>query len=99
MNGQSNCATLVGKSACNGLANPPGGIGGKLVTHRRIELANRLHEPEISLLNQVFQIHSLARVSFGNAHHEPEIAGYKLTNRIGITGLNASPKGDFFWTG
>ena len=64
---------LVGNGPGNGLADPPGGIGAELVAPLVFELVNRLHQPDVPLLNQVQKLQAAVGVLFGNADHQPEV--------------------------
>src|ERR1019366_2264742 len=49
-------ARLVGNGSGDGLANPPGGVGGKLVAAAVVELVHSLHQADVALLDQVQEL-------------------------------------------
>ena len=66
VNREANGATGVGDTASNGLANPPGGVGGELETLAPVELLNRVHEAQVALLNKVEQRQTRGLVLLGD---------------------------------
>ena len=66
-------ARLIGDRTGDGLADPPGGIGGKFEALGVIELLHRLDQAEIPLLNEVKELHPPADIPFGNADDQPEV--------------------------
>ena len=64
---------LVRNRAGNGLTNPPGGIGGELVSALVLELFDRLHEPDISFLDEVEELEPTVRIFLCNAYDQPQV--------------------------
>ena len=64
---------LVRDGTGDGLANPPGGIGGELVSLGIVKLLHRLDQAQVPLLNQIQEEHPPAHVAFGNGDHQTEI--------------------------
>ncbi len=64
---------LIGDGASDALSNPPGRVGGELVTAAPLELIRALHEADIALLNQIEELHAAVRVFFGDGDDEAEI--------------------------
>ena len=66
-------AGLVGHGAGDGLADPPGGVGGELVALGVVELLDRADQAEVALLDQVQERHPAAGVALGQRHHQPQV--------------------------
>src|SRR5690606_39626475 len=73
----------------NGLANPPGGIGGELVTATVFELVHGLHQADVAFLDQVEELQATVGVFLGNGNHQTQVgfhhfllgaAGFRFTN-------------------
>ena len=73
MNRQTDGAGLVHDGAFDGLANPPGGIGGETEATLGIELLNRPNQPQVAFLDQVEQCQPAVDVPASNLDHQPEI--------------------------
>ena len=73
MDGDADGAGLVGDGPGDGLADPPGGIGGELVALGVVELLHRLDEAQIALLDQIQEEHAAAHVPLGDGHHQAEV--------------------------
>ena len=67
-------ARLVHDRALDVLAYPPGGVGGEAEAALGIEFLQRVHQPEIALLDQVEQRHAAVEVVLGDVHHQAQIA-------------------------
>ena len=57
---------LIGDGAGDGLANPPGGVGGELVAAAVLEFVDGLHQADVALLNQVEELQAAVGVLFGD---------------------------------
>ncbi|OIQ76287.1 hypothetical protein GALL_420370 [mine drainage metagenome] len=66
-------ARLVGDGAGDGLANPPGGVGGKLVAAAIFELVHRLHQADVALLDQIQELQATVGVLLGDGNHQAQI--------------------------
>ena len=66
-------ACLVRDGAGDGLANPPGGVGGKLVTTAVLEFVHGLHQTDVALLNQIQKLQAAIGVLLGNGNHQSQI--------------------------
>ena len=66
-------AGLVGDGAGDGLANPPGGVGGELEALGVVELLHRADETEVALLNEIQKQHAAAHIALGNGDHQAQI--------------------------
>src|SRR5216110_471184 len=73
VDGKTNGFGLVGNGPRDGLANPPGRIGAKLVAFGIVELFDRSHEADVSFLDQVQQIHTTVTVLFRDAHDKAKV--------------------------
>ena len=66
-------AGLVRDGPGDGLADPPGSIGGEFVTLGVIELFHRLDKAQIALLDQVQELHTPAHIALGDGYHQTEV--------------------------
>ena len=66
-------AGLVGHGAGDGLADPPGGVGGELVALGVVELLDGADEAEVALLDQVEERHAAAGVALRDADHQAQV--------------------------
>ena len=66
-------AGLVGDGPGDGLADPPGGIGGELIALGIIELLHRLDQAQVALLDQVQKLHSAAHIALCDGHHQTQV--------------------------
>src|SRR5207244_1153536 len=64
---------LVGDRPGDGLADPPGGVGGELVALLVVELLDRPDKAEVALLDQVEEQHAAAQVSLGEGDDEAQV--------------------------
>ena len=65
---------LVGNRTSDRLANPPGRVGGELITPPVLVFLNRLHEARVPFLDQVEEGESPVSIALGDTHHEPQVA-------------------------
>ena len=73
MYGDADGAGLVGDGAGDGLADPPGGVGGELIALGVVELLHRLDEAQVALLDQIQEQHAAAHIPLGDGHHQTEV--------------------------
>ena len=73
MHWKPDCPALVGKCACNRLANPPCGVGAELEAPVRVVLLDCPHQSEIPFLHQVQQWQTTAQVPTRDAHYKPQV--------------------------
>ena len=73
MHRQTNRPGFIQNGAGNGLPDPPGGVGGKLISLFIIKTKNRPHQPQIAFLNQVGQGQSLMHITFGNGDNQTKV--------------------------
>jgi hypothetical protein len=73
VNGNTDGARLVGDGACDGLANPPGGVRGELVAAAPVELVGAFHEPEIAFLDQVEKLQAMMGVFLGDGDDQAKV--------------------------
>ena len=66
-------AGLVGDGAGDGLANPPGGVGGELVAAAVFELLDRLHQAHVAFLDQVEEGQAAVGVFLGDGDDEAQV--------------------------
>ena len=74
-------AGLVGHRAGDRLPDPPGGIGGELVTLCVVELLDRTDQAEVALLDQVEERHAAAGVALGQRHHQSQVRFQQMVFR------------------
>ena len=84
MNGNADGPCLVGNRSGDGLPDPPGRIGGEFKALGVIELFNRLNQAEVSLLNQIEELHPPAQITLRNAHDKAQVSLGKafFSNRV-----------------
>ena len=78
MHRQANGAALVGNGACDGLANPPSGVGGELVALFVVELLGCTNQAKASFLNQVLEAQASIHVLLGNRDHQAQVGLHHL---------------------
>ncbi len=66
-------ARLIRDRARDGLADPPGGVGGELEALRVVELLDRLDEAEVALLNEVEEEHPAADIALGDGDDQTQV--------------------------
>ncbi len=86
VDGDADGAALVGDGAADGLANPPGGIGGEAEAAGVFELVHRPHQPRVALLDQVQEAQPAVAVAFGDGDDEAEVSGDEVAAG-GLVGL------------
>ena len=70
---QPNGAGLVHDAALDGLANPPGGVGGKAKTPLGVEFFHGADQAQVALFNQIQQGQAAIDVPAGNFHHQAQV--------------------------
>ena len=73
VHGNTNGPGLVGDGAGDGLTNPPGGVGRKLVASTVFELVHRFHQADIALLDQIQELESAIGIFLGDGDHQAQI--------------------------
>jgi hypothetical protein len=63
--------------------------------HRGVEALHRLHETYIAFLHQVAHGQTVAQVSAGNVHHEPQVREHQLPGGVQVSfGAKSNGEGD-----
>src|SRR5258706_5638370 len=73
MHGQSDRPSVVGNRATDRLPDPPCGVGGELESAAELESIHRLHQAEVSFLNQIEKRKPAVHVSLRDGDDETEI--------------------------
>ena len=73
VHGHADRAALVGDRAGDGLADPPGGVGGELEALAVVELLGGADEPDRALLDQVEEREALVAVALRDRDDEAEV--------------------------
>ena len=81
-------ARLVGDGPCDGLADPPGRVGGELVALAVVELLDRADQAERALLDQVEKGQPAAEVALGDRDDETEVRLDHLGLRAHVAALD-----------
>ena len=81
-------AGLVCNCARNGLADPPRGVCGELVTAPVFELVGGAHQADIALLDEVQQVKSAVYVFLGDRNHQAEVCLHQVL--LGALGFGFS---------
>ena len=82
----ANGTGLVGDRTGDGLANPPGGVGGEFVAAAIFEFLNRLHQAHVALLDQVEEGQAAVGVFFGDGNDQAQV-GFDHFG-LGLQGLS-----------
>ena len=69
----TNGASLVGDRTCDGLADPPRGVSGKLVAAAVFEFVHRFHQANVAFLNQIQELQAAVGVFLGNRNHQTQV--------------------------
>ncbi len=80
--GDADGTPLIRERAADGLADPPGGVGGKLEAASVVKLPHGLQEAEIPLLDEVNEIQALAMVARGDGDHQPQVGFSELIDEL-----------------
>src|SRR3954452_12809378 len=79
VNGNANGAALIGDRTRDCLPDPPHGISRDLDATAIIELLDRVHQPEIALLDQIEQLEGAAATEpLGNRYDQPQMRARQL---------------------
>ena len=73
MHGNADGAGLVCNGAGDGLANPPGGIGGEFVAAAVFKFFHRFHQAHVAFLNQIQEGEAAVGIFFGNGNDQAQI--------------------------
>ncbi len=73
MNGQTDGAGLVHDGPLDGLADPPGGIGGKTEAAFGVELLDRADKTEVTLFDEIQQHQAAVVVTTGDFDHQSQV--------------------------
>ena len=76
---------LISYRSGDGLADPPCGVGGKLVATTVFELIHCFHQPNIPLLNEIQELKTAVGILFGDRNNQTQIRLHQLP--LGIIGL------------
>jgi hypothetical protein len=63
VHGKADRSALIAESACDGLADPPGGVRGELEALAPVELLDGADESEIALLDEIEEVEAAAGVA------------------------------------
>jgi hypothetical protein len=78
-------AGLIGDGACDGLADPPCGVGGEFVAAAVFEFFDGFHEAHVAFLDEVEEGEAAVGVFFGDGDDEAEVGLDHLG--LGLVGL------------
>src|SRR5262249_22847651 len=98
----TNGASLIGDGASDRLSDPPGRIGGKLITAAPLKLVNRFHQADIAFLYQIQKLQTAIRILLGDRDHQTQIRLNQFA--LCLTGLLFAGRNrlqralDFNWT-
>ena len=73
MHGHADGAGLVGDCAGDCLADPPGGIRGKLVSAPPIKFVGAAHQANVAFLDQVQELQAAIGIFLGDGDHQAQI--------------------------
>ena len=75
---EANESALVGDCFADSLANPPGGVGGKLVPAGVVEPIDGSHQAGVALLDQVQEAHAAVAVAFGDGNGQSQVGSRQI---------------------
>ena len=78
VHGDADGAGLIGDGTRDGLANPPGRVGGELIAAAVLEFFNRLHQAHVALLNEVEEGQAAIGVFLGDGNYEAQVGLHHL---------------------
>ena len=99
MDRQPDRAGLIHDRPFDGLANPPGGVGGETEAPLRVELLHSPDQAQVALLDQVQKGQPTIDVASGDFHHQAQVAFNHALTPGRITLLRQTRKMDFFFGG
>src|SRR6266849_8546231 len=73
VHGNADGARLIRDGPGDGLANPPSGVGRKLVAAAPLEFVGTLHESKVAFLDQIKKLQPAIGVLFGDGHNEAKV--------------------------
>ena len=73
MHGDADGTRLIGNGAGDRLTDPPGGVGGELKALGVVELFDRLDQTQITLLNQVKELHTAPHITLGDGNDQTQV--------------------------
>src|SRR5579859_153332 len=73
VDGNADGARLVGNGARDGLANPPGGVGGEFIPAAPVELVRAFHQAEISFLDEIEELQAMMRIFLGDRDYQAKV--------------------------
>ncbi len=84
-------ARLVGDGTGDGLADPPGGVGGELEPLAPVELLDGADQTEVALLDEVEEVDTRGvGIAAGVCHHQTQVGGEEgVLGLLAVTGLAA----------
>ena len=88
----TNGAGLVGDGAGDGLANPPGGVGGEFVAAAPLKFVDGLHQADVAFLNQVQELQAAVGVFLGDGNHQAQVGFDQFL--LGLVGFGLAAMDD-----
>src|SRR5262245_31417444 len=85
VHGDADRAGLVRNRAGDGLPDPPRRVGRKLVAAPVLELVDRLHQSNVSLLDQIQELQAAVAVFLDDGDHQAKVGFHQFL--LGLTGL------------
>ena len=79
---QADGAARVRNTAGDGLADPPGCVGGELEALAPVELLDRVHEAKVAFLDEVEQRETRRLVLLCDGHHETKVGLHERALRV-----------------
>ena len=89
VHGDADGAGLVGDGPGDGLPDPPGGVGGELVSLAVVELLHRPDETQVALLDEVEEAHAVGVVALGDGDHQAQVGLGELVLGPDVAPLDA----------
>ena len=87
MHRDTNGAGLVSDGASDGLANPPCGVGGELVSAAVFELVDSLHQADVTFLYEIEELQAAVGIFFGDGNNKTQVSLYHFLLGTACTGF------------
>ena len=79
---QADSAGLVAEAPGDGLADPPGGVGGEFEALAPVKFLNGADQAEVAFLNEVEDVEAAAGVALGDGNDESQVGADELHLRL-----------------
>ncbi len=92
VDGDADGARLVRDGAGDGLANPPGSVGGELVAATPFKFVRTTHEADVAFLDEIEELQAAVGVFLGDGDDQTKVGFGQFA--LGLLGVRFPPKDD-----